>query len=478
MGKIIKGRYEIIQRLGQGGFGTTFLAKDIDIPGHPHCIVKQFTPLSNDPNTLIKAKELFEREAKTLKQLGNHDQIPRLLAHITENQESYIVQELIVGHDITEELPPKQKPLTENQVIKLLQEILEVLAFVHESKVIHRDLKPDNIRRRTSDQKIVLIDFGIVKEMDNTTLKTQSQRNPTVAGTRNYMPREQEKGKPQLSSDIYAVGIIGIQALTGLLPDELEEDSKTGQIIWRKHTNVSKKLGDILDKMVRYDFRQRYQSAGSALQAIQSLSSSGKTVTQHQTVNLKSSHPVKNHSNFIKFLPKTIGIIMSAGIVLIIAYIYMSQPKDLLTYENHEYGIKLKYPRDWQKEDVNNIITKEIVNFISPKQNNSDKFLEKITIRIEQYSGGLKSFQNETKQEIKKTLEAANILEEKNTQIGKNTVTQLVLTGKDNKTNLKIHKFLLVKGNQAYTITYTAKLGDYNSFIGEVQNMLTSLEIN
>ncbi|MEI6368984.1 MAG: protein kinase [Nostocales cyanobacterium ELA608] len=164
IGTIIDGRYHIIQNLGQGGFGTTFLAKDTKRPGNPLCVVKQFTPASTDPATLIILKRLFDQEAVMLETLGKHDQIPQLLAHIEEYQKFYIVQEYIKGNDLSDELISGQK-MSEADVIQLLIEILEALEFVHKYKVIHRDIKPDNIRRRHLDNTIFLIDFGAVKEV-------------------------------------------------------------------------------------------------------------------------------------------------------------------------------------------------------------------------------------------------------------------------------------------------------------------------
>ncbi|MFM6139386.1 MAG: protein kinase domain-containing protein, partial [Sphaerospermopsis kisseleviana] len=146
IGTIIDGRYHIIQSLGKGGFGTTFLAKDTKRPGNPVCVVKQFTPASTDPATLIILKKLFDQEAVMLETLGKHEQIPQLLAHIEEYQKFYIVQEYIKGNDLSDELTSGQK-MSESDVIQLLIEILEVLEFVHKYKVIHRDIKPDNIRR-------------------------------------------------------------------------------------------------------------------------------------------------------------------------------------------------------------------------------------------------------------------------------------------------------------------------------------------
>ncbi|NEQ21037.1 MAG: serine/threonine protein kinase, partial [Microcoleus sp. SIO2G3] len=218
-GKIIGGRYQIISPLGGGGFGTTFVAEDKHLPGHPQCVVKQLKPKTNDtPSVLQAARRLFEREARVLYQLGNHPQIPRLFAHFEEDQEFYLVQEFIEGHELRQELLVGQ-PLGEAQVITLLQEILEILAFVHQQDVIHRDIKPSNLIRCKHDGKLVLIDFGAVKQIGTQVINPQGQTSLTIAvGSPGYMPSEQLAGKPRFCSDIYAVGILGIQAVTGLHP--------------------------------------------------------------------------------------------------------------------------------------------------------------------------------------------------------------------------------------------------------------------
>jgi tetratricopeptide (TPR) repeat protein len=265
-GQILGGRYHIISQLGRGGYGITLLAEDRQLPGNPRCIVKQFQPEQTDPKNLQVASQLFNAEAQVLCRLGNHPQIPQLLAHFEENQEFYLVQEFIEGHNLSQELTPG-KPLSESYVIALLRDILEVLAFVHQQNVIHRDLKPENIRRR-QDGKIVLIDFGLVKQLNKQLTDSQEIVTLTVnMGTRGYMPSEQALGKSKFSSDIYAVGMIAIQALTGLHPLKLPEDAND-EIVWRDRVQVSSALADVLDKMVRYDFRQRYPSATEALQAL------------------------------------------------------------------------------------------------------------------------------------------------------------------------------------------------------------------
>ncbi|MCA1990910.1 MAG: tetratricopeptide repeat protein [Coleofasciculus sp. S288] len=270
--KPLGGRYKIISQLGAGGFGQTFLAEDLHLPGHPRCVVKQLKPQVDDEKSLQTARRLFDVEAKVLYQLGNHDQIPRLLAHFEEAQEFYLAQELIEGEPLTKDLSDGRIWL-ESEVIALLQDLLHVLAFVHEQQVIHRDIKPSNLIRRRHDRRIVLIDFGAVKEASTQVANPKVSHTKTISiGTQGYTPKEQLGGNPRFSSDIYAVGMIGIQALTGVHPRRLSEDPQTGEIVWRDRArHVSPELVAILDRMVRYDFRDRYPTAVEALQAVRSL---------------------------------------------------------------------------------------------------------------------------------------------------------------------------------------------------------------
>ncbi|WP_416674785.1 GUN4 domain-containing protein [Egbenema bharatensis] len=254
------GRYQIVSYLGGGGFGQTYLAQDNHLPGRPQCVVKHLKPRLSDEESLVTAHRLFETEAQVLYKLSDFPQIPRLLAHFEENQEFYLVQEFIEGENLTATLTPGNR-LTEEQTIALLQEVLEVLVYLHHHHVIHRDLKPSNLIRRRRDSKIVLIDFGAVKQL-STQIQTHGHSTRTIAiGSPGYMPSEQMAGKPRFCSDLYALGMMGIQALTGLHPKSLPEDAYTSEIVWRDRAEVSPRLGDLLDKMVRYDFRERYQTA-------------------------------------------------------------------------------------------------------------------------------------------------------------------------------------------------------------------------
>ncbi len=172
---ILAGRYEITQTLGGGGFAITFLARDILQPSKPLCVVKQLRSNQSEPRVI----EFFEKEAAILERLGKHPQIPQLLAHFSENQNLYIVQEYIQGQDLSQEIVP-EKPLSEGYATKLLQDVLAVLSFVHSQGVIHRDIKPQNLMRRHQDGKIFLIDFGAVKELSTLMVNTQGEVNSSV----------------------------------------------------------------------------------------------------------------------------------------------------------------------------------------------------------------------------------------------------------------------------------------------------------
>jgi len=267
---LLGGRYQISKLLGSGGFGRTYLAKDTQLPGHPSCVVKQLMPARQDHKFLAVARRLFHTEAEILQMLGKHQQIPELFAYFEDNKEFYLVQEYIAGHTLDEELPPMQVVHNQAVVIDILKGVLEVLVFLHQHRVIHRDIKPTNIIRRAEDNRLVLIDFGAVKFMQPP--NSQETELATVAiGTRGYTPPEQFAGHPRLCSDIYALGIIGIQAITGIPPQELEPDPNTGNIMWRKAVEVNDKLAAILDKMVCYHFGDRYQSAADVIQDLNKL---------------------------------------------------------------------------------------------------------------------------------------------------------------------------------------------------------------
>lgn len=306
-GKLLGGRYEIVGVLASGGFGQTYIAKDMHRPGNPQCVVKHLQPTNANSRFLQNARRLFQTEAEILEKLGHHDQIPRLLAYFEENQEFYLVQEFIQGHTITAQLQPGKR-WSENQVLQLLQEILGILVFVHDRGAIHRDIKPDNIIRRSGDGKLVLVDFGSVKQAwtqvitvhEHTHSIFASHLSATIAiGTPGYMPTEQGRGKPQPNSDIYALGMVAIQALTGISPTQLLEESETGEIVWQHQATVSEAIAGVITKMVRYNFRNRYQTATEALAAVEQIKAHQNSDIQPSSTSSSPSPPQSSGENLV-----------------------------------------------------------------------------------------------------------------------------------------------------------------------------------
>ena len=280
--KLLGNRYQITDNLGRGGFSTTYLARDVQRPGNPLCVVKQMHPGRQEPEYLELVKRLFHTEADILEIMGKHPQIPQLLAFFSENNNFYLIQEYILGHTLKHELD-SGICYFRSEVIKILTEVLQILVFVHSYQVIHQDIKPSNLMRRTTDKHIVLIDFGGVKQLQ----PQNHQLDSIIFASRGYAPPEQMIGTPRLNSDIYALGILAIQALTGVNPQEhqflrdvktdfitIPTVSPTGDQIWQywwELSDTTEDLTRILNKMVHLNYRQRYESAIELLEEINNM---------------------------------------------------------------------------------------------------------------------------------------------------------------------------------------------------------------
>ncbi|ESA38772.1 signal transduction protein with nacht domain protein [Leptolyngbya sp. Heron Island J] len=256
MGQLLAHRYRIEKFMGQGGFGKVFLAHDQQLPGSPLCVVKQLNPIHTE--ALETATRLFNLEAETLYRLGEHPQIPRLLAHIEEAGELYLVQEYIPGQSLADEF--RTSRLSVDQAIAFLQDLLTVLAAVHSQQVIHRDIKPSNILRRQGTGQLVLIDFGAVKA-----LQAAPSGDLTVAiGSLGYMAPEQQAARPCFGSDLYSLGMVVLQGLSGRHPMGFEMPVTCAGVGVR----VPGWLAGVIDRLVCLDHRERFGTAAAALRAL------------------------------------------------------------------------------------------------------------------------------------------------------------------------------------------------------------------
>jgi len=261
-------RFRVLRVLSaEGGFGRTYLAEDTQ-KLNEICVIKQLAPKQSGTYALKKATELFIEEAKRLQDLGEHPQIPTLFAYFEDNGFLYLVQQFIKGENLLDELKQKGK-YKETQIRELLLDLLPSLKFIHERQVIHRDIKPQNIMRRASDGKLVLIDFGASKQL-TTTVHTQIG---TRIGTHGYSPLEQiQLGEAYPASDLFSLGATCFHLLTGVHPFNLWTRNGFSWVNnWRQHlpSPVSQELGKVLDKLLKIEIQERYQSADEVIKDLQ-----------------------------------------------------------------------------------------------------------------------------------------------------------------------------------------------------------------
>lgn len=276
----LRDRYHPVRPLGQGGFGRSYLAIDRDRLDRP-CVIKQFSPQGSNVTlgaaTVTqdgiheKCAQFFAEEAKRLSELGEHPQIPTLYAYFAEGGRLYLVQQLIEGETLAQQVD-RLGPLSVVAVRSLLVDLLPVLAFVHDNQVIHRDIKPDNIVLPSLGAKPVLIDFGVAKQLTG----ELATKGGTRVGTEGYAPLEQlRSGHAFPASDLYSLAATALFALTGCAPESLF-DPLANRWVWRDRLQdrgqaievIDPVLGQVLDRLLADRVSARYASAAEVLRAL------------------------------------------------------------------------------------------------------------------------------------------------------------------------------------------------------------------
>ncbi|MCU0541002.1 MAG: serine/threonine protein kinase [Oscillatoriaceae cyanobacterium Prado104] len=269
IGTLLQNRYRLLNILGQGGFGRTYLAEDLG-RFQERCALKEFIPIQSGPYVLEKSKELFKREAEILYQI-QHPQIPQFRAIFEENQRLFLVQDYVEGMTYRELLADRAatgRSFSEAEILVFIRQMLPVLAHIHARGIIHRDISPDNIIRRQNDQMPVLIDFGVVKELATKVQSPDGTTHATSVGKVGYAPLEQlQSGRATPSSDLYALAVSAIVLLTGKEPQELL-DQTTLLWNWQQRVQVTPELAAVLNRMLSRSPGDRYQSVSEVAQAL------------------------------------------------------------------------------------------------------------------------------------------------------------------------------------------------------------------
>ncbi|MTJ48565.1 WD40 repeat domain-containing serine/threonine-protein kinase [Dolichospermum sp. UHCC 0259] len=246
--------YRLVKQISQGGFYQTFLAVDeSQFPPIP-CVVYQVS-------SRYQPLEIFQFQVQKLTELGKHPQIPTLITHFTENEYYYLIQEFIDGDNLAG-LLAKQGSFNETQIWQILKGLLPVIRFIHNHQVIHRNIQPENIIVRTKNQNQDLLDDLVLVDFAGMKVANINEDQDNLVGSPEYISPEQAQGEAVFASDLYSLGVTCIYLLTQVSPFELF-DITNNTWVWRDYLTypISEHLGQTLDKLVKFDLQERWQSA-------------------------------------------------------------------------------------------------------------------------------------------------------------------------------------------------------------------------
>ena len=258
IGKIFAGRYKIIKQIGRGGMADVYLAKDLILDGEEVAVKVLRTNYQTDPIAVAR----FQREAKAMADL-DHPHIVRITDIGEEDGQQYLAMEYVAGLDLKRYIK-ENSPISNEEAVRIMGQILLAMRLAHTRGIVHRDLKPQNVLL-TPDGNAKVTDFGIAVAFAETSL---TQTN-SMLGSVHYLSPEQARGsKATVQSDIYAMGIIFYEMLTGHIPYDgdsavtiaLQHFQKPLPSIISENPNVPQALENVVIKATAKKLTDRYQS--------------------------------------------------------------------------------------------------------------------------------------------------------------------------------------------------------------------------
>jgi outer membrane protein assembly factor BamB/tRNA A-37 threonylcarbamoyl transferase component Bud32 len=256
-GTVLQGRYAVEEQIGVGGMSVVYRGRDLRFKDVVRpCAIKEMYATAPDQDTRRLNLANFEREAGLLATL-QHPAIPKIFDFFEENGRIYLILELVHGKDLESVLETAGKPLDEVRVGRLAVQICDVLNYLHNhdpEPIVFRDMKPSNIMI-TSDDRVVLIDFGIARTLN------RSDRKGTQIGTEGYSPPEQYRGKAEPQGDLYALGATLHHLLTNNDPRLETPFTFQERPIRQLNSAVSPDMEEVVNKALEYDMNVRWSSA-------------------------------------------------------------------------------------------------------------------------------------------------------------------------------------------------------------------------
>ena len=490
VGKILCGRYRIIQELNEDDFSTVYVAEDID-ENNEQCYVEQLQPYYDNEvlgdRSWQKVLQTFVERSAVLKNLSQHPQIPQLLDFFECDREFYLVREYIQGESLAQKI--KRSRITEAEAINWLQEILGILEFVHQAKITHLNIQPSSSIEYRDGRKF-LTDFATVKNA----ISRSSNSSPIIINS-DFAAPELKLGRPEYSSDIYALGKTIIYALTGQLKPVQTQSfaAKTlNSTESNNFNNVSPELANVLNKMISERVSDRYQTTAEVLADLdfdRDVVTFPTPVFDEFGFGSTNPRPRRNKHNRtstsrFKFGRKITWLLSALPFIMALTIVFIGIDRNSYrrfdNYVNNEYEFTVKYPQDWLVKELNDPITGTIVVFNSPIEARSD-FQEKVYVTVEPLSTEITNLEQYTQTVLSRIEQSegsnVKVYDEFTTKIDSSSARTVIYSRQENGLDLKQMETFTIRNNQVYTAIYIAPSAEFSEFYNTAQKIVDSWEI-
>jgi eukaryotic-like serine/threonine-protein kinase len=486
VGKTLRGRYSIARELNEKDFYTKYLAEEKDDRQHHLYEIERFQPEYDERILSLKSWQYLQKrfitEGAILEKLGKHPQIPELLAYFIDNREFYLIREFIEGETLTTKV--QRQVFDETEATIWLQDILNILNFVHQMGIAHYNLAPDSLMQRQQDGRIFLTNFTAIERFIATFL-SKLKNNKKVIRDSDLLALQINEESPDFSGDIYNLGQTIIYALTG---GEFHSIADSNLQIPEV---ISPKLVRILKKMTAERPRERYRSVIEVLKDLEKEKNvvilPSPFTLDLPPVRTKNQNTTQSARSSLKINKRTVNKILLwfllllpflASLITLSIGFRKSNYNPFIAYINNNYRFKIQYPQNWSVRNVEDPITGEVVVFNSPWESEGDLFQEKVYVTVEPLSSNIRTLEEYTKDVTDKIADRDNrTLEQKQTKIDGRDANILLYSRQDGGLLIRQMEAFVVDNNRVYIIIFVGENVKYPEFYGTVKKMIDSFEL-
>ena len=475
VGKILCDRYRIIQELDRQEFSTVYLTEDLEqldrSPWEIEQLQSQYDREVLGARSWQKIRQNFMERGSLLQKITHHPQIPQLLAFFECDREFYLVREHLEGETLAQKLV--RSPITEAEAVVWLQEIIEVLKFIHQAGIVHRNIQPSSLFEHRNGIKF-LTNFA---EVRNAVLSDSVVINP------DFTAPESLAADP--SSDLYALGKTMIFALTGKVSHGIQKFAASGSEL--PSADISSELANVLNKMVA-ERSVRYEAADDVLAELDF----DRNVVTLPPPFFDGSYAFEPSSNsnkkttwsrsFSRLLRRATWSLLTLPFIIALAIVFIgidrNSDKNFSDYTNYDYQFDLKYPPNWTQQELNDPITGEIVVFTAPAETNSD-FRERVYLATESLSSeslGLEEYTQTVLERIELD-PGSEFIEEFTTEVSGLPGRAVIYSRQEGGLQLRQMEVFTIKNDRVYLIIYTAQRAEFAKFSDTVEQIIDSWEI-